>query len=67
MTLFPEAQKKAQAEIDAVIGADRLPTFTDRDSLPFVEAVIKEALRWHAVIPLGNAVECTILQTFRAF
>ena len=67
MTLFPEAQKKAQAEIDAVIGTDRLPTFTDFDSLPFVEAVIKETFRWHAVIPLGNAVECTILQTFRAF
>ncbi|KIM50800.1 hypothetical protein SCLCIDRAFT_1225091 [Scleroderma citrinum Foug A] len=57
MTLFPEAQKKAQAEIDAVIGTDRLPTFTDFDSLPFVEAVIKEALRWHAVIPL--AFHCT--------
>ncbi|KIM58364.1 hypothetical protein SCLCIDRAFT_28145 [Scleroderma citrinum Foug A] len=43
MTLFPETQKKAQAEIDAVIGTDRLPSYSDRESLPFVEAVIKES------------------------
>jgi len=54
MTLFPEVQRKAQAEIDAVIGTDRLPTYTDRESLPFVAAVIQEILRWHVVTPLGN-------------
>ena len=54
MTLFPEAQKKAQAEIDVVIGTDHLQTYTDRESLPFVAAVIKEILRWHVVAPLGN-------------
>lgn len=53
LTLFPEAQKKAQAEIDAVIGSDRLPNFADRDSLPFVEALVKEVLRWNAVTPTG--------------
>ena len=54
MTLFPEAQKKAQAEIDAAIGPDRLPTFSDREHLPFVDAIIKEVARWHVVAPLGN-------------
>lgn len=54
MTLFPEAQKKAQAEIDAVVGSDRLPTFTDRDSLPYVEALAKEVVRWNVVVPLGR-------------
>ena len=54
MTLFPEAQKRAQAEIDAVIGLDRLPTLADRDLLPFVDAIIKEVTRWHVVVPLGN-------------
>jgi cytochrome P450 len=53
MTLFPDVQKKAQAEIDAVIGPDRLPSFADQDSLPYIEALAKEALRWHAVIPTG--------------
>ncbi|KIJ70462.1 hypothetical protein HYDPIDRAFT_79110 [Hydnomerulius pinastri MD-312] len=53
LTLFPEAQKKAQAEIDAVIGSDRLPTFADRESLPYVEALAKEVLRWNVVVPLA--------------
>ncbi|KAF8558813.1 cytochrome P450 [Imleria badia] len=53
LTLFPEAQKKAQAEIDAVIGSDRLPNFTDRESLPYVEALAKEVVRWNVVAPLA--------------
>lgn len=53
MTLFPDVQKKAQAELDAVVGPDRLPSFADQDSLPYVGALVKEALRWHAVIPTG--------------
>ncbi|EPQ59616.1 cytochrome P450 [Gloeophyllum trabeum ATCC 11539] len=53
MTLYPEAQKRAHAEIDAVIGCDRLPTFADREHLPYVEALVKEVLRWNPVTPLG--------------
>lgn len=53
MTTYPEAQKKAQAELDAVIGPDRLPTFEDRDSLPYVNALLKETTRWHPVLPLA--------------
>jgi len=53
MALYPEVQKKAQAEIDAVIGPDRLPNFQDRPSLPFINAVVKESLRWHLSAPLG--------------
>jgi cytochrome P450 len=54
MILFPEVQEKAQAEIDSVIGMDRLPTFDDRNALPYVEAVICETLRWHPAVPLGQ-------------
>jgi cytochrome P450 len=53
MTLFPDVQKKAQAEIDAVVGPDRLPSFTDRDSLPYTEALVKEIFRWSVVGPTG--------------
>jgi cytochrome P450 len=53
MVLYPDAQKKAQEEIDKVIGPDRLPNFEDRHSLPFVEAFYREVLRWHPLIPLG--------------
>ncbi|KAG2138517.1 cytochrome P450, partial [Suillus clintonianus] len=53
MTLFPDVQKKAQAEIDAVVGPDRLPSYADRASLPYIEALAKEVLRWNVVIPTG--------------
>ncbi|KAA1470134.1 cytochrome P450 [Dentipellis sp. KUC8613] len=53
MTLFPEVQYKAQAEIDSVIGTDRLPTFEDRSRLPYVDALVNEVLRWGPVAPLG--------------
>ncbi|KAJ2921246.1 hypothetical protein H1R20_g15845, partial [Candolleomyces eurysporus] len=49
----PEVQTKAQEEIDAVIGPDRLPLLTDREVLPYVHAVVKEVSRWHTVSPLG--------------
>lgn len=53
MSLFPEVQRAAQAELDEVIGPDRLPELTDREALPYVNAVVKELLRWHASAPLG--------------
>ncbi|OCH95986.1 cytochrome P450 [Obba rivulosa] len=53
MTCFPEMQQKAQEEIDAVIGPDRLPTLADRDRLPYVNALCMEVLRWNPVAPLG--------------
>ncbi|KAJ0298403.1 hypothetical protein Brms1b_013410 [Colletotrichum noveboracense] len=53
MAKFPEAQKKAQEEIDRVVGSDRLPTVSDRDNLPYLEALIKEVLRWHTIAPMG--------------
>lgn len=45
MLVYPEAQRKAQQEIDSVVGFDRLPDFTDKENLPYVTAVIKEVLR----------------------
>ena len=53
MALYPEVQKKAQAEIDSVIGPNRLPNFEDRPSLPYINAVVKESMRWHVPAPLG--------------
>ena len=46
MIAFPEVQRRAQAEIDAVVGRDRLPTFADAPCLPYVRAIIREILRW---------------------
>ncbi|GJJ15153.1 hypothetical protein Clacol_009428 [Clathrus columnatus] len=54
MLLYPNAQKKAQAELDKVLeGADQLPSFDNRENLPYVEALIKEVLRWHPILPVA--------------
>lgn len=50
----PEVQRKAQAELDAVVGSDRLPTINDRPSLPYVHAIVKELGRWYNAAPLGK-------------
>jgi cytochrome P450 len=57
MLLSPDIQKKAQDELDSVIGRDRLPTFEDRPRLPYVDAVCKEVLRWHPVVPAGESIQ----------
>ncbi len=46
MTIHPEVQRKAHAELDRVVGSDRLPTFEDRSQLPYIEALCKECLRF---------------------
>ncbi|KAI0684340.1 cytochrome P450 [Earliella scabrosa] len=53
MLLFPEAMRKAQRELDAVVGRDRAPTFEDRKNLPYIRAMVKEVLRWRPVGPLA--------------
>lgn len=55
MTLFPDIQKRAQAEVDSVLGTGRLPTLRDRDNLPYIDAVVKELLRWRPIFPLAVA------------
>lgn len=54
MALYPETQTKAQAEIQGLIGTGRLPDMSDRSSLPYVNALIKETMRWHPSLPLSN-------------
>ncbi|KAJ7477309.1 cytochrome P450 [Mycena galericulata] len=45
--------KRAQEEIDRVVGRNRLPTFKDYDNLPYIRAFVKETLRWRGADPLG--------------
>ncbi|KAH7906514.1 hypothetical protein BJ138DRAFT_1016068, partial [Hygrophoropsis aurantiaca] len=44
----------ARAEIDAVIGKNRLPDYSDQLSLPYIEAIIREIARWQPILPLGR-------------
>jgi len=55
MSLYPDVQQKAQAEIDTVMihTSGRLPTFADRPDLLYIEALIKEIHRWNPVVPLS--------------
>ena len=56
MLTHPEVQRKAQEELIQVVGTDKLPTLNDRNRLPYIEAVLKELLRWMPVTPLGSHV-----------
>ena len=58
MAIHPEVQRKAQAELDLVVGPSRLPDHSDREALPYVNAIVKEALRWQNVTPLGVVHRC---------
>lgn len=53
MSLHPEVQRKAQAELDRVVGCDRLPDHADQKSLPYINAIMKETVRWNNVLPIG--------------
>ncbi|KAF5374375.1 hypothetical protein D9758_004547 [Tetrapyrgos nigripes] len=53
MILFPETQKRAQDELDRVVGSSRLPSFSDLKHLPYIQAILKEILRWRPAVPTG--------------
>lgn len=55
MTLHPEIFLDAQAEIDAIVGRQRLPQLSDRAKLPFLECILKEVYRWNPAAPIGAA------------
>lgn len=52
---YPEWAKKAQKALDEVLGAnaERLPSLGDREALPYITAIVKEALRWRPFIQTG--------------
>ncbi|THH00805.1 hypothetical protein EW026_g1781 [Hermanssonia centrifuga] len=52
MARHPEIQRKAQAEIDSVVGHERLPDINDRDSLPYISQLITEVLRFNPIAPI---------------
>jgi cytochrome P450 len=51
MAFYPEVQRKAQQELDSVVGVNTLVQFEDRAKLPYINALVKEVLRWHPVVP----------------
>ncbi|KAF7364917.1 O-methylsterigmatocystin oxidoreductase [Mycena venus] len=67
MAVNPSIQKKAQVEIDAVVGSHRLPEFEDRPSMPFIEALYREVMRWKPVLPLGVAHATTTHDIYNGY
>ena len=45
--------RKAQEELDRIVGGERLPQLSDQEDLPYVSALIKELLRWSCLAPFG--------------
>ncbi|KAL5478389.1 hypothetical protein ACEPAI_2573 [Sanghuangporus weigelae] len=56
MVLHPDIQRRAQDEVDRMVGKNNLPSFKDRPNLPYVEAVCKECMRWQCVAPMATGV-----------
>ena len=54
MAMYPEAQRKAQKEVDSIIGSGRFPTIEDQEETIYIQALILELFRWHQVTPLGT-------------
>ncbi|KAF7367189.1 O-methylsterigmatocystin oxidoreductase [Mycena sanguinolenta] len=52
LALHPDILRTAQAEIDSVVGRQRLPSIEDRHALPYTLAIVKETLRWHPPLPM---------------
>ncbi|PBK63147.1 cytochrome P450 [Armillaria solidipes] len=67
MMHYPDVQQKAQALIDTVIGSRGLPTLDDRSSLPYIEAILKETLRWKPVIPLAFPHRTTVDDVYKGY
>ncbi|CAE6478798.1 hypothetical protein ACGC1H_003061 [Rhizoctonia solani] len=67
MVLYPEVQKKAQEELDSVIGNTRLPTIEDRDRLKYVEMIMQETFRWAPVAPLAIPHTCFQDDTYKGY
>ncbi|CEL08495.1 hypothetical protein ASPCAL11644 [Aspergillus calidoustus] len=67
MALYPEVQTKAQEELDRVLGSNKLPTFEDRHSLPYIDAIVKESLRWHPVAPMGIPHMCSEDDVYKGY
>ncbi|KAF2787590.1 cytochrome P450 [Melanomma pulvis-pyrius CBS 109.77] len=68
MTVFPEVQKKAQEELDRVIGGSRLPVSADLEKLPYIQAIMKETHRWHPVAPMAlphSSTKEDVIQGYR--
>ncbi|KAG8746036.1 hypothetical protein FRC10_006375 [Ceratobasidium sp. 414] len=67
MLQHPEIQARAQEEIDRVVGSGRLPEVEDRTNMPYIQAIIREVLRWQPVLRLGFPRVSTKDDVYRSY
>ena len=70
--LFPEVFHRARAEIDTVCGAPgsgslRLPEISDMQSMPYMEALVKEVLRWRPAVPMPPPHQLTEALSYKGY
>ena len=53
LMLHPDILKRAQDELDCVVGADRVVQESDIPNLPYLQAIVKETFRLHTVVALA--------------
>ena len=66
MTMHPNIQCHAQAELDSVTGGLRLPTYEDKPNLPYVNAILREILRSNPVAPGGWCLSQHVMRVVSA-
>jgi Cytochrome P450 len=64
LVVDPVIQARAQAELDIVIGRNRLPDFSDRESLPYIQCIISETFRY---VESPSKIRGTAVVTFLSF
>ena len=67
MALNPRVVAKAQEELDRVVGKERLPDFSDKDDLPYIDALVKELLRWGPPLPISVPVKAAQDDIYREY
>ena len=60
LAAHPEIQEKLAAELDSVVGRDRLPELTDREATPYMEATIHEVMRMGSLAPTADFHTTTV-------
>ncbi|OQV05497.1 hypothetical protein CLAIMM_10224 [Cladophialophora immunda] len=53
MLLNPRVMRKGQEAVDAAVPETRLPTFEDLSQMNYINQIVKEVMRWRAIINMG--------------
>ena len=63
IVLHEDVQKKIHAELDEIVGKERLPSWQDAKKLPYLQASICEVLRLSRILPVygTNAIRDTVI------